>query len=196
MAQLHLLPEETLAELTAQISRQSSPGALVSGAEMLAELTESFPVYALQTDPTLALHRPLRDAVSMTGQWHHQIRHGSEAKGFALSQPHGPATKDWKVNAVFSSDIAHQIDETLAWIDAQGTAIPEGHVNLLIAPSFLAHALWIEAQGVDLVIVANLPAELDSISTRRVYTAEEFLSLLAATPPPRGFPVWDATSEV
>ena len=162
------------------------------------ELAESFPVYVIDKDPRELNGLSLRAVVRHTGQWHHQIKHAGDANEFARSSqasasgstPAAPdAAAGWQINAIFTSDIAKHLDETIDWIDRNHTQVAaDGAVNLLIVPAIFMHAFWIESAPIEYVVIADVPSEYATLQRERFYAADELMALFTNLPTARHFP--------
>jgi hypothetical protein len=150
------------------------------------ELAETFDVFELSLPVTESIGGRLRIKLTDNGQWHHQIRHGVDAKEFSLSGAPPRGSENRLMQVTFASPIAQNIDSTINWMDNNHTQIPDGSVRLLFAPALLMHAFWIETAESDFVVVADSPAALTTLKRERFHDADEFLKLLASIPGGRG----------
>jgi hypothetical protein len=174
---------ESLQSVASQLGHQPSTLARESTQGGIpVEMAETFDVYEMGLDPLTSSAVRLRSAVKSTGQWHHQIRHGSDAREFALSVPHSLHSQDRLIQVAFTSDIAKQIDATIDWMDRNADQMPDGIVHLLFVPSLLLHAFWVETTGSDYVVVIDLPDGMRSLQRELFYRGEEFLEILNSIP--------------
>jgi hypothetical protein len=145
-------------------------------------LHESFQLW-IPVGPPLqraaAMGQDLTGAVEFSGRWHHQLKSGPEAFGFARSgmEPNG----NWRLHEMFESPIAAEIDRA---IDIADSVDPDRDplVRLLFAPSHQLYGLWLMDGSQDSrIIIAHCP---DSMNLPRFETlgSTNFLRLLSAVP--------------
>jgi hypothetical protein len=150
------------------------------------ELAETFDVFELSLPVAESIGGRLRTKLTANGQWHHQIRHGADAKEFALSGAPQRDSENRLLQVSFASPLAQNIDLAIDWMDNNHGQIPDGSVHLLFAPVLLIHAFWIETAESDFVVVADSPAALATLKPERFYDDDEFLKLLASNLGGRG----------
>lgn len=112
------------------------------------EVGESFEVWKFVPDISNRVAQGEDDITQLTrrsGIWHHQLRRGQQAFGFARSKPLGADADSWSVRDICTSQLAAQIEEGIAWIDAN---IPEDQVEvrMLSSPAQQVEAFWFVSQ--------------------------------------------------
>lgn len=139
------------------------------------ELAESIDIWSLKASSVLDSASRLSKAAAPTGRWHHQIRISGVPAIYAESHPTGPDPDDWHVDAVFSSDLAGQIQEAMEWIDANR---PESDISvrLLISAAYHLHAFWLLENGTSIGVVVISSAHSDAFEERnKIYSDADFL---------------------
>ena len=179
MATVLGLAPEVLSDIAQQISNKLSKlGQITLSSGQKLEIGESFPVwmlplsFATDPDPDTILDR----AAIQTGYWHHQIRHGGQAKEFATSRPLGP-TATWRVEEIAESPLAEAIDVAVGILDQQ--VLEEVPVRLLKIPSYLTEVFWIGAGPEAKILVIRKPDTTSTIDIGGIYPAGEFIRRLA-----------------
>jgi len=173
------------------------------------ELSETFALCILGQDaieapaPGGAPAQGLEERVIQTDQRHHQIRMGGQAAAFArstaanssptvLKDSNGnnfvnpPGAGGPEVMALFTSELAEQIDRGVDWIDQNVAGDPL--VRLLVVPAYYVHALWLTEDGRDQVLVVDRPDSLTALNYQTLYDGADFLTLLAQHGPIQGLP--------
>ena len=147
MAHARQLSGEVLNELTKGI------GGLVARHDMSVSsqgppvLAESFEIFLLTPrDIRSAVERGsgLTKIIRRTGQWHHQIGVGGEARGFARSVEPKRAQDSWSVSGVFVSELASKIEAAIQRIDAERPD-DSAEVRLVDFPGYHMHFFLIES---------------------------------------------------
>lgn len=151
--------------------------AAVAGPPPNRELTESFAIWTLRDEAVTKPNTNLTELAHETGRWHHQVKVAGVPASFARSTPLGPAPDHWRVNAFFDSPIARKIDQAITWIDENVKNDPL--VRLLVAPSYHLHAFWLVKDGVNTVVVADMPPNFKALRYEKPYSSEEFLLALS-----------------
>jgi hypothetical protein len=178
---------DALKSVALQMSRRPSRlmrASVLAGSRI--ELAETFDVFELSLPVAESISGRLRTELTANGQWHHQIRHGADAKEFALSGAPQRDSENRLLQVSFASPIAQNIDSAIDWMDNNHGQVPDGSVHLLFAPTLLIHAFWIETAESDFVVVADSPAAITTLERERFYDADKFLKLLASIPGGRG----------
>ena len=103
-------------------------------------------------------------------------------EAYVYSRPYGPRPIDWKVGAIFESDIAASINEA---VDIGDSQLPdEGEVRLLDLRAYLIQALWILLpDATSKIIPAVVPSTYGEIERLEVYSAEDFFAILKTLRP-------------
>jgi hypothetical protein len=149
------------------------------------ELGESFPIWMLDlastADPELAFQ-----AAIPTGYWHHQIRHGGEAKEFAKSRPLGPGPRDWKVEEIVISRIAERVDYAIAVLDRE---VPgDEQIRMFVIPAYFVHAFWIGSGRDSRLLLIHKPESVTGLEYGQIYGFSQFLQRLSRQPYVIGIP--------
>ncbi len=201
MARAPELPAAALASIAQQIAvRLPSLGAPAppgtAGLSMAARIApaqvgESFPVYMIGLDALRGDSTDLGRAARQTGLWQHQIRYGAQAQDIARSKAPPPGAAQgagWEVQEVVRSPAAPRIDATIAWIDNNRNVPADAEARLLMVPAFYLTAFWLHSPQGDSVVIADMPPHLGELRPLQLYTAADFLKMLAAVPPVSGVP--------
>jgi hypothetical protein len=194
MADAETLPPAVLnaiaSKLGDRIPRAISPPALglVGGAPPPAPtLKETFPVWTLEAADILAPTNDLGRLAKNTAHWHHQISTVVGPVAYARSMPLGAAPESWSIRQVSTSELASKIDDTIGWIDAN---IPDPlTARLLSVPAYHVYAFWLVDATVPAnqkVVVITAPPQSQALTENKVYTSQEFLEALRATPHIKG----------
>jgi len=207
MAHAKTLSAGVLNELTKDI------GGLVARHDMSVSsqgppvLAESFEIFALTPrDIKKAVQRRsgLRKVIRKTGQWHHQIGVGGEARGFARSiEPKG-AQHSWSVGGVFVSELASKIEAAVQRIDTERPD-ESAEVRLVDFPGYHMHFFLIESPtevkakpqrkesakssnrfGQREVFVIASPFSTPGLEEDQFYSEQQFLQSLLRVPFIRG----------
>ncbi|HYK02251.1 MAG TPA: hypothetical protein VE974_10875 [Thermoanaerobaculia bacterium] len=189
MVRHYTLPENTRATIARQLAERLTPAAQIlamDGGRMA--LAEDFPISTLQLESVRSSQDNLAHMLHRTEYWHHQVRHGEVAREFATSTPIGPLESDWRVEGVFTSDIASQLDSVILWVDE--AVKDDGLAELLYAPAYGLVALWWRPEaGNDVaVVVVDMPEVFTHLAYRHVYSGREFLERLRQEPFIQGTP--------
>lgn len=189
VAHSHSLPEVTRVRLAGQISRRlSRVGAAVLKASGTLELGESFDVWFLGQSAITNSSARLATVARRTGYWHHQIRHNGKGTEYARSEVHGPGAEDWKIHAIYSSDLAGKIDETIGWIDLNYKDNDDPLAHILIIPAYFVTAFWLEGTERDEIVMIEGPVSLKILKTEHLYSSQDFLALLTQERRVQGVP--------
>ena len=194
MAHLSKLPDDARASLARQIAERLKPAAQkhiaaaerdVVAREEPIELGEDFEVWTLGLDAAKTFDSPLESLATRTGYWHHLIRRGGRAGEFAASKLEG-ANQEWRVHALFSSQLAEQIDRAIQWVDANDTS--NATVRLLFVPACALYAFWFLGDGGERIVVVSMPNESGKLRYEQFYRTRQFLELLVQQPAISPFP--------
>ncbi len=186
MAHTDPLPPAALQKIAAQVAQRLSPAAVQRMTESGgAQIGENFLVFMLGLD---AIRRPsgrLAERVVPTGQWHHQIHHGTQVTEFARSAASASAaTPD--VTEVTTSDAAARIDDAIQWIDQN--VHDDAVTRMLVVPAYYLTCFWLTLGSTDRVVVADKPEQLTALEYHHIYEGTDFVRRLAAIPNAQGIP--------
>jgi hypothetical protein len=146
------------------------------------KLTEHFECwYLLNCEPVEAGVR-LMSLAKKSGLMHHQIRSGAHAVQYAISRESNNSTDDRMVHAVFTSTLAQKIDRGIRWLDAQ-SGVEECPVHLLFVPSRHIHALWLNGERDDRLLVVSKPNMGSALRYERLHSLKHFLKVLSKRRP-------------
>jgi hypothetical protein len=148
---------------------------------------ESFEAWRLVPDAIDAIaegERNIDKLARRSGFWHHQIRKDKKPLGFARSKPLGPDASSWSVRDIFMSELASEIDEAIAKVDAAG--IPdEIEVRLLSIPGQQVEAFWFVSDNskgakdwVNKLMIIRSPTRIPQFEFLKVLDAPDFLAAL------------------
>jgi hypothetical protein len=183
MAQTLELSDETLSEIAKQVSTFVPPiGISLEDNENL-ELGETFQIWTLPLSEIIS-QNPLASAQPL-GTWHHQLYKNENPVAYVYSRPYGPRPIDWRVGAIFESDIAASLNEAIDVADSQ---LPgEGKARLLDLRAYLIQALWVLLPDCNSKIIpAVVPSTYREIERLAVYSAEDFFERLKTLKPTVG----------
>ena len=169
------LSNDTLTEIANQVASFIPPTGIRLLEEESPEIGETLQVWMLPASEVIS-QTPLA-AAQLTGNWHHQLYKNGQPEAFVYSRPYGPRPTDWKVGAIFESEIAASIDEAIGVADRQ---LPdEGEARLLILPAYQIQALWlVMPDSTHQIIPAVVPSEYIEIERLAVYSSEDFFARL------------------
>jgi hypothetical protein len=171
------------ASLARQIGEMLPPSLAKSlAADRRVELAESVPLCFVPVIDEWKKHLRLDEIAQPTGLWHHQIRVDGSAVYFARSRPSESESADWLVEEVVDSPIAKAIEETIEWADDQ--VEDDSSPQLLVAPAYYLHALWLAPNRVTIVE----PGTAIAFERKRWYSAEEFVQILSEANRADGLP--------
>ena len=86
------------------------------------------------------------------------------------------------MQSVLRSNLGKQLDEALAFADQEiGPGGRDYRAHLLVVPSRLIHALWLEGLDDDKVVVIDMPERTHGLERHRIHEAPEFMNALAGT---------------
>lgn len=177
MAKAPVLESDTLSAIADQLAdrlTEAGQHAVNTGKPM--EIGESFPIWMLGVASTADPELALQSAIP-TGYWHHQIRHGGEAKEFAKSRPLGPGPRDWKVEEIVTSPIAERVDAAITVVDRE--AAGDEQVRILVIPAYFVHAFWIGSGSDSRVLLIHRPESVTGLEYNQIYSFYEFLQRLS-----------------
>jgi hypothetical protein len=149
----------------------------------LITLHESLQLWLLPTG-TLAQAETrevdLSEVAVRSDRWHHQLRDGNHAFGFARSRLE---QQTWVLHELFDTPIAASIDLAIGTVDEK-VSVGDPLVRLLFAPAFQAYALWILDEGSEesRVVVAHAPTQFD-IGRNTVLRSSDLLFQMARMNP-------------
>lgn len=157
------------------------------------EMTDTFAVWMIDYDEVMS-YRQGSDAFSMPksiDRWHHQIRQGGTATGYARSAGAQPDAEG--LREVVGSELAARIDAAITVLDdleKKDTALAEEDwvVRLLVIPAYQVHAFWLvnEASQTSRVLIIDGPAQLERVARQELISLESLIDLLRAAPPAAG----------
>lgn len=169
------------------------------------ELGESFAVYLLgakDIEAGLLYGHDLSRLARATGRWHHQIKVGKRAVGFARCTCKGDA--DFEVQQIYHSELARRVDESITWLDEHEKQHPydaksDPVARLLVVPAYQVHAFWLcehaeyagsrqassrarrragsrarRGEGQSRVLVIDAPPHLDGLPLNTLLGSKEF----------------------
>jgi hypothetical protein len=173
MARTIEFSNDTLTEIATQVA-SFTPSIGISLVEgEVPEIGETFQVWMIPASEVIS-QTPL-DTAQPTGNWHHQLYKNGQPEAFVYSRPYGPRAADWRVGAIFESNIAESINQAVDIADRQFP--DEGEARLLILPAYQIQALWIVMpDSTSQIIPAVVPSEYQEIERLAVYSAEDFFS--------------------
>ncbi|TYC78768.1 hypothetical protein [Novosphingobium sp. BW1] len=174
-----------IAERVPRSSELAAPGAV-------AGIGESLRVALLPEDELTGGKGALGDRVVETGQWHHQIYTGDDARSFARSieAPEAPGEPS-EVVEVADSVVAADLGRTIRWVDEN---VPqEGEAEVLMVPSHFTVGLWLHGPELDAVVVSSAPPEME-LPRNRLIESGRFIEMLAARPAIEGLGARDGSA--
>jgi len=193
----HRLPDpdrERLEREIAGLLRPSQPSAVLRDRRAAAEtesvlatkLGDSFAVWELPAASIGPFSGRFDLVARPTGRVHHQVSSpGGDvtthvAQSAVRSEEGGPHLL--RVQSVLQSNLGTQFDEALAFADQEiGSGGRDYHTRLLVVPSRLIHALWLEGLDDDKIVVIDMPERTQGLERHRIYEAPGFMSALAGT---------------
>jgi hypothetical protein len=193
----HKLPDPDRERLEREIAGflgLSHPSAVLSDHHAAAE-TESVPtsklgaslaVWELPATGIGPFSGRLNLVARPTGRVHHQV---SGTGGDATTHVAQSAVRSeqggshlLRVQSVLRSNLGTQLDEALAFADQElGRGARDYHAHLLVVPSRLIHALWLEGFNDEKIVVIDMPERTQGLEHHRIYEASEFMNALAGT---------------
>lgn len=177
MAHADPFPSDVLGTVAAELGHQLCTIGAPTDQGGTVEIRETFAVWFLGADAVTNASVDIAELAVSPGQWHHQIWWDRQAKAFARSVPLGPAPTDWRVTALFESDIAKSVQEAIQWVDANVNGDPL--VRLLVCPAFYLHAFWLFGQEGSQILIVDMPADFVYLKGQTLYSSGEFLRNLA-----------------
>lgn len=187
MSRSHKFSTRTLQHLARRLGEKlTERSAFGLVADDSIEIAETFEMWLLGRTAILRPNAPMSALARRTGYWHHQLKHGGQARAYAISQVHGPGARDWEVHAIVSSPLSEGIEQTIHWLDAQRIG-GDPLVRLLILPAFHVTAFWIESEDNQIVVI-DRPDWLSQLDKEKLYHQREFLKLLAPELPAQATP--------
>lgn len=175
MARTVELSDDTLTEIAHQVATFVPPIGIRLEEGETPEIGETLQVWTLPVSEVIS-QTPLA-AAQPSGNWHHQLYKNGFPEAYVYSQPYGPRPIDWKVGAIFESDIAASINEAIDVADRQFP--DEGEARLLDLRTYQIQALWILLpDATSKIIPAVVPSKYTEIERLAVYSAEDFFTRL------------------
>jgi hypothetical protein len=159
-----------------------------TGSEAAPKLGESYAVWELPAAGLGRFSGRLNLIAQPTGRVHHQVSDTGGATATHVAQSAVRSEEGGnhrlRVQSVLRSHLASQLDDALTFAHRESEAHGRGYqAHLLIVPSRLIHALWLEGSDDDKVVVIDMPQRTHGLERHRIYHASEFMNALAGTEP-------------
>jgi hypothetical protein len=189
MAQRHKFSKSVRAALAVLIAKRATPAARAARrANHPVHLAEGFEVWHLLEKALKTPNARLSKLAQPTGDWQHLLRHGGKATEIVSSRRESGGRK-WKLQAIFTSPLAKRLDHVIKWLDHQDDS--DALVRLLVVPKFGLHALWIEEEHSDKVVLIESTRPILALKPDVLYPGSQFLKILseekiAPMPPLKG----------
>lgn len=150
-----------------------------------SKLLDSFAVWELPAAAIGPFSGRLNLVARPTGRIHHQVASADGAVATHIAQS-AVSSEDGhhllRAQSVIRSNIGAQLNEALAFADREiGHDGRDYRAHLLIVPSRLLHALWLEGLDDDKIVVVDMPERTNGLERRRIYAGPEFMDKIAKT---------------
>lgn len=168
--------------IAAQIAARLPATAALAAPGAAPGVGESLKINLLTLERLRQADGPLADRVERRGRWHHQVYTGAAPTGFAVTVAESEATDaPHDIQSVGQSELPRALKTTFDWIDAN--VAEDARAQILVAPAFQLTAVWLHGDGVEAVVIADMPASLAGLERNALIPSEVFLMRLAENDP-------------